>query len=149
VATVRHLRLPCRSHEYDDDIVFSSLTVFSSSSSSSQFVRHSYSHAHILSPDLFVFILMSYPFLILNVILELMAQELGLTVDLVGYAEARKVATELSKGEKSATSAQVDLDVHGISHLRDSHVPATLDEYDVLLFACLFSFTISILFCAT
>lgn len=58
----------------------------------------------------------------------LMAEEKGLKIDMASYEEAKKKSQELSQGGGNVTDAQINLDVHAISELRDKGFPSTDDS---------------------
>ncbi|XP_063232495.1 alanine--tRNA ligase, cytoplasmic isoform X2 [Bacillus rossius redtenbacheri] len=58
---------------------------------------------------------------------QLMAEERGLTVDMVGYEEAKKQAQLASQSKAGGVDDQISLDVHSITELQQRGVPATDD----------------------
>ncbi|XP_035232670.1 LOW QUALITY PROTEIN: alanine--tRNA ligase, cytoplasmic-like [Stegodyphus dumicola] len=58
---------------------------------------------------------------------QLMVEEKGLQIDMVGYEEAKKQAQLLSQAKGDAGSDDIKLDVHAISELQSKNIPATDD----------------------
>ncbi|KFM75815.1 Alanine--tRNA ligase, cytoplasmic, partial [Stegodyphus mimosarum] len=58
---------------------------------------------------------------------QLMVEEKGLQIDMVGYEEAKKQAQLLSQAKGDAGCDEIKLDVHAISELQSKNIPATDD----------------------
>ncbi|GFU43713.1 alanine--tRNA ligase, cytoplasmic [Nephila pilipes] len=58
---------------------------------------------------------------------QLMVEEKGLQIDMVGYEEAKKEAQLLSQAKGEGATDEIKLDVHAISELQEKKVPATND----------------------
>ncbi|CAO1341524.1 unnamed protein product [Diamesa hyperborea] len=60
---------------------------------------------------------------------SLMAEEKNLTVDMVGYEEAKHNSYLMSQGKSSSKTDTVNLDVHALSELQEKNVPVTNDSF--------------------
>ncbi|KAG6446232.1 alanine--tRNA ligase, cytoplasmic [Manduca sexta] len=59
---------------------------------------------------------------------QLMCEEKGLTVDMEGYEAAKKESQLISQGKAAGQEDLLALDVHAISHLQETGIPATDDS---------------------
>ncbi|XP_011504370.1 PREDICTED: alanine--tRNA ligase, cytoplasmic [Ceratosolen solmsi marchali] len=59
---------------------------------------------------------------------QLMAEEKGLTIDVTGYEEAKKLAIIASQNKAGSISDQINLDVHAITELQNNGIKATDDS---------------------
>ncbi|XP_028040907.1 alanine--tRNA ligase, cytoplasmic [Bombyx mandarina] len=59
---------------------------------------------------------------------QLMCEEKGLNVDMEGYEKSRKESQLVSQGKAAGQEDLIALDVHAISHLQDTGIPATDDS---------------------
>ncbi|XP_074103086.1 alanine--tRNA ligase, cytoplasmic [Cotesia typhae] len=60
---------------------------------------------------------------------QLMTEEKGMEVDMIGYEEAKKAAQLASQSKAGGVDDQINLDVHAITELQKMNIPPTDDSF--------------------